>query len=796
MKKFLLLLSVLFVVSCSKDEVCEPIPTMGSSTLNEAGYSSISVSGTITPPTCDVSIISQGFVLDDEQLPTISKMKKIASGTSIQAVFEGLTPNTTYFVRTFLTNVDGDYYGPQVEIKTQNPSVNFSETGVEQSFESAIFSTKYSFAEGAGLNVKTKGFEIDGQDYPDSDSANGIISVSVDGLNVNKSYTYKAYVQTEYGYYISDEKSFSTNDPSSVVTNLEINASFIEALFSAEYSNSYQGDDITTETGFYFSKNEDFSPSRGIVSEASNKEFSQLAQDLYSDTKYFVKAYVKNPYGTYTSDVISFETLNGGYNFSNISASEIDYENAQLSSNYTQIFNGDKIDSTQKGLYISINEDMSSSMQYFLESPDNGTLNIKVDGLKTNVKYYYQFFINNAYGFFRSEISDFVTKSAVPEFSFDVIDETIWFDKTKANFSITIPDDVSITNFNIDIKNLNSDETTRINYLENYSDYSGGAFEYEMTNLHPKTNYTVKMVLENPYGTFESDNYSFTTKDDTPFMKSFITLSSNYTENQALFQYNIKEVQGDISNKIYLKYKNNEEDEYVRVNLPNETNETENYNTDNQQALIDNIVMGPEYEYILHYENEWNTFTFELYHTKEVTYKVGDEKFGGIIAYIDESGYHGIVLAKSNAFKNDLQFLKNTNDLDLSTIEAITNHTSNDGFINTKEMKEHYNGKGIETPAIDYVQNYSISGFNDWYIFGRTEFLNIQTYLQSESSDNEYGTILNKLLWASNTAVSGTTTLDNNNYRFWTFRKYTSPNNFYAYVGPFAKVGVIPVRKF
>ena len=177
MRKLLLLLSVLFVVSCSKEEVCEPIPTMGSSTLNEAGYSSISVSGTITPPTCDVSIISQGFVLDDEQLPTISKMKKIASGTSIQAVFEGLTPNTTYFVRTFLTNVDGDYYGPQVEIKTQNPSVNFSETGVEQSFESGIFSTKYSFAEGAGLNIKTKGFEIDGQDYPDSDSANGIISV-------------------------------------------------------------------------------------------------------------------------------------------------------------------------------------------------------------------------------------------------------------------------------------------------------------------------------------------------------------------------------------------------------------------------------------------------------------------------------------------------------------------------------------------------------------------------------------------------------------------------------------------
>ncbi len=715
MRKLFLLLSVLFVVSCSKEEVCEPIPTMGSSTLNEAGYSSISVSGTITPPTCDVSIISQGFVLDDEQLPTISKMKKIVSGTSIQAVFEGLTPNTTYFVRTFLTNVDGDYYGPQVEIKTQNPSVNFSETGVEQSFESGIFSTKYSFAEGAGLNVKTKGFEIDGQDYPDSDSANGIISVSVDGLKVNKSYTYKAYVETEYGYYASDEKSFSTNDPSSVVTNLEINASFIEALFSAEYSNSYQGDDITTETGFYFSKNEDFSPSRGIISEASNKEFSRLAQDLYSDTKYFVKAYVKNPYGTYTSDVISFETLNGGYNFSNISASEIDYENAILSSNYTQIYNGDKIDITQKGLYISINEDMSSSMQYDVESQDDGTLYIKVDGLKTNVKYYYQFFVNNSFGFFQSEISNFVTKSAVPEFSFDVIDETIWFDKTKANFSMTKPDDVSITSFNIDIKNLNSDETTRINYSENYSDYSGGAFEYEMTNLHPNTNYTVTMILENPYGTFESDNYSFTTKDDKPFMKSLIVPNHTETEHQIKFVYNIKEVQGDDIGNIYLKYKNNEDSNYIRVNLPKETNQTKNYNTDNQKVVLDDIVMGPEYEYILHYENEWNTYTYVLYHTKAVAYKVGDEKFGGIVIYIDATGYHGRVAAKQSSYSSAM-FWSSDRVRVSNADETGEPLKDEDGSNNTQKLLNFYKDSSENSPAADYANNLEISGFKDWYL--------------------------------------------------------------------------------
>ena len=741
MKKLLLLLSVLFVVSCSKEEVCEPIPTMGSSTLNEAGYSSISVSGTITPPTCDVSIISQGFVLDDEQLPTISKMKKIVPGTSILAVFEGLTPNTTYFVRTFLTNVDGDYYGPQVEIKTQNPSVNFSETGVEQSFESAIFSTKYSFAEGAGLNVKTKGFEIDGQDYPDSDSANGIISVSVDGLNVNKSYTYKAYVQTEYGYYTSDEKSFSTNDPSSLVTNLEVNASFIESLFSAKYSNSYQGDDITTETGFYFSKNEDFSPSRGIISEASNKEFSRLAQDLYTDTKYFVKAYVKNPYGTYTSDVISFETLNAGYNFSNISASEIDYENAQLNSNYTQIFNGDKIDIAQKGLYISNNEDMSSSRQYVFESTVDGIIIIPLEGLKTNVKYYYQFFINNAYGFFRSEISNFVTKSAVPEFSFDVIDETIWFDKTKANFSMTKPDDVSITSFNIDIKNLNTEETTRINYLENYSDYSGGAFEYEMTDLHPNTNYTVKMILENPYGTFESDNYSFTTKDDTPFMKSF---NVNTEPNQIQYSYNINPVDGDLVNRIYLKYKNNEEEDYITVNLENTTNSTTNWNIDNQSIYIENIVQGPEYEYILHYENEWNTHTYTSYDTKNVEYKVGDIKFGGVIVYIDASGYHGLISAEAKYFKK----LSWASDIETSNDLDIPIENSDSGESNTKLIIDYYSKIDATAPAAEYCNDFESGGYTDWYLPSYRDLKYIKPALWNKYSGGVMGSIDNN--WTSN----------------------------------------------
>lgn len=722
---------------------------MGSTTLNEAGYSSISVTGSITPPTCDTSVISQGFVLDDEQLPTINKRKKIANGTSIQATFDDLLPNTTYYIRTFLTNVDGDYYGPQVEIKTQNPTVNFSDVGVEQSFESASFSAKYSFAEGAGLNVKEKGFEVDGKTYRDTDSANGLINITVENLSTNKSYDYNAYVITDYGNYYSDIKSFNTNDPSSTVSNLTIeNILFDSADFTATYENNYSGTDITSEKGFIVSINEDFSNSTKHKSDTDSKTFKLSKADLSSGKKYYLKAYVENSYGTYTSESSSFETKSAGYNFTTNSASEIQYDSAKLSSEFNQI-EGDAIEIIERGFIVSVNEDMSGSLT---KIDDDKTGNwttytyFDVKNLTTNTKYYFQAYVINKYGTWISEVSNFVTKSAVPNFSFDVIDESIWFDKTKANFSMTKPDDVSITSFNIDIKNLNSAETTRINYLENYSDYSGGAFEYEMTNLHPNTNYTVTMILENPYGTFESDNYSFTTKDDKPFMKSLIVPNHTETEHQIKFVYNIKEVKGDVVSNIYLKYKNNEESDYIRVNLPKETNQTTDYNIDNQQVVLDDIVMGPEYEYILHYENEWNTYTFELYHTKAVNYKVGDIKFGGVIVYIDATGYHGLISAEAKYFKK----LSWASDIETSNNLDIPIENSDSGESNTKLIIDYYSKIDATAPAAEYCNDFESGGFSDWYLPSYRDLKYIKPALWNKYSGAVMGSIDNN--WTSNTS--------------------------------------------
>ena len=65
-----------------------------------------------------------------------------------------------------------------------------------------------------------------------------------------------------------------------------------------------------------------------------------------------------------------------------------------------------------------------------------------------------------------------------------------------------------------------------------------------------------------------------------------------------------------IPENIYVLYKNVEESTYRRIDFPLETNETETWTIDNySQRISSNIVPGPQYDFILHYENEWNTFT-------------------------------------------------------------------------------------------------------------------------------------------------------------------------------------------
>jgi len=125
MKK-LLLLSALLIFSCSNDSEGNPCiyePTLETNEVTDITETSATLNGVISivSENCDVpNNTEQGFVYSTEIQPTLEDKQGNVNGTNISTTIDGLAPNTTDYVRAFLTNNLGDFYGDEVSCKTED----------------------------------------------------------------------------------------------------------------------------------------------------------------------------------------------------------------------------------------------------------------------------------------------------------------------------------------------------------------------------------------------------------------------------------------------------------------------------------------------------------------------------------------------------------------------------------------------------------------------------------------------------------------------------------------------------
>jgi len=125
MKK-LLLLSALLIFACSSDSEgndCIYEPTLSTEAVTDITETSATLNGIISiiSQNCDVpNNTEQGFVYSTEIQPTIDDTQVNVNGTNISTTIEGLEPDTTYYVRSFLTNALGEFYGNEMEFTTED----------------------------------------------------------------------------------------------------------------------------------------------------------------------------------------------------------------------------------------------------------------------------------------------------------------------------------------------------------------------------------------------------------------------------------------------------------------------------------------------------------------------------------------------------------------------------------------------------------------------------------------------------------------------------------------------------
>ncbi len=134
MKK-LLLLSALLIFACSSDSEGNPCvyePTLSTEAITDITETSATLNGiiAIVSENCEVAPGEmQGFVYSTNPSPTNDDSVEVVYGTDISTTIDNLTPNTTYYVRVFITNILGEFYGNEVEFNTNAEASLFNCNG-------------------------------------------------------------------------------------------------------------------------------------------------------------------------------------------------------------------------------------------------------------------------------------------------------------------------------------------------------------------------------------------------------------------------------------------------------------------------------------------------------------------------------------------------------------------------------------------------------------------------------------------------------------------------------------------
>ena len=209
MKKIFLLSFLLLIFACSSNEepICDTSPSFDSVSSLDISYNSFRVSGSINTSDCDDNFISQGIVYSTSELPTTSDQKKIFSENDFSVEVENLSPATKYYVRAFLTNQDGEFYSSQIVINTLSIGVEFNQIDSNPMINSAELTSSFSFIEGGGYDITSKGVIFNGNKLIDNSTSGNSIQITIENLTPDTNYTFQTFVSSQYGDFKSTEQS-------------------------------------------------------------------------------------------------------------------------------------------------------------------------------------------------------------------------------------------------------------------------------------------------------------------------------------------------------------------------------------------------------------------------------------------------------------------------------------------------------------------------------------------------------------------------------------------------------------
>lgn len=261
-------------------------------------------------------ILCRGFYYSEApfHLTAIPKDSVISTmeTDSFSCVLNGLKPETHYYVQSFVTNRFGTFTGEQKVFDTK-ASFERVETLEPQpiDIQSALAVGKV-VTSGEGVILR-KGFYYAEAPFTLATAAKDSVVSTMEtdsftckltGLKPGTTYYVRAFITNRFGTLAGEQKEFTTSDGKATFgKGQSVNASYEAIAVTATIESD--GGYAVTERGFCYSESNEYPTvaDTKIICENGTVYFTALLTGLQSDTKYHIRAYAVNRYGTAYGEV-------------------------------------------------------------------------------------------------------------------------------------------------------------------------------------------------------------------------------------------------------------------------------------------------------------------------------------------------------------------------------------------------------------------------------------------------------------------------------------------------------------
>lgn len=395
-----------------------PTITTATSPTNLTAISA-TLTGTVSNDGGD-SVTVRGVCWNTNTKPTIALTTKTINGAgkgTFNADLSGLIIGTTYFARSYATNIYGTAYSSEITFTTQNlPTL--STTAVSNITTVTATSGGIITSDGGSAVIAhgvcwstTQNPTIDLTTKTNDGIGIGSFTSTLVNLQINTNYYVRAYATNAVGASYGAQQTFTTNGYATVTTNA---ISAITANTASCGCNvTANGGTTVTARGVCWSTLSNPTISNSKTSDGTGTgTFISSLTGLAPNTSYYVRAYATNNVGTTYGSQLNFTTT--PISVPTITTTSLSSITATSASSGGTITNDGGATVTARGVCWSTNSNPTISDNKSSDGTGTGVFSSSIAGLVASTTYYVRAYTSNSAGTAYGNEVSFTTLLAPP----------------------------------------------------------------------------------------------------------------------------------------------------------------------------------------------------------------------------------------------------------------------------------------------------------------------------------------------------------------------------------------------